>query len=77
MSSKDIMVGDLVTVWTGGWDVNMRSKYNNRVGVVVSITKEHDKQVFCNVSFGEDILRTSPSRLRLLTQKNKSINIEE
>ena len=71
MGVSDIMIGDLVIVWTGGWDKIMRSKYENRVGVVVSITKERDSYVFCGVNFGEGTVQIPESRLRLLPQEKK------
>jgi len=60
-------VGDLVTVWTGGWDKRMRQLLEGRAGIITRI--EHAQSpsyVKCYVNFGWGDIEISESRLRLL-----------
>ena len=65
---KLFRVGDLVTIWTGGWDKWRREKYEGRAGIIVSIGNDtmtsHIKYV---INFGGDEIELDGRRLRLLS----------
>lgn len=65
------MIGDLVTVYTGGWDKFMRAKCNNQAGIVtrIAVDPSHDYPMYY-VNFGFAEVKVAAPRIRILT-KNK------
>ncbi len=61
-------IGDLVTVWTGGWDKRRREKYEGRAGIITFIKDDfmasHIKYI---VNFGGEEVELDGRRLRLLS----------
>lgn len=70
-SKLDFKVGDLVTVWTGGWEKRLEVLYEGRAGVITRIDDEYvTGYVLCRVDFGDGEVEVSHHRLRLLTLEN-------
>mgnify|MGYP004451161413 len=64
---RELQVGDLVTVWTGGWDKRMRQLLEGRAGIITRIEHpEFPSYIKCYVNFGWGDIEISDSRLRLL-----------
>jgi hypothetical protein len=65
----NINVGDLVTVWTGGWDVKTREEYEGKAGIItrigdIAFSGSHARHY---VNFGWGDIEILESRLRPLT----------
>ena len=60
-------IGDLVTVWTGGWDKRMRERYEGRAGIITRITDAPPSDMSCYIEFGDGEIEVSISRIRPLT----------
>jgi len=64
--------GDLVTVWTGGWEKRMIDRYEGRAGIITYIVSPTtagapDDYTSCYVEFGDGELQVSITRIRPLT----------
>ena len=76
--SYEFQVGDLVTLWTGGWDKWMREKYEGRAGIITRIEVDRiNSYLMCHINFGWGDIKIPQSRIRLLTYKTKEININK
>lgn len=65
-------IGDLVTVWTGGWEKRMIDRYEGRAGIITYIVSPTtaglpDDYTSCCVEFGDGEIEVSITRIRLLT----------
>jgi hypothetical protein len=69
----NINVGDLVTVWTGGWDVKTREKYEGKAGIVtgIGITPFSGSYSRYHVNFGWGDVEILESRLRPLINEEE------
>jgi len=69
----EFRVGDLVTVWTGGWDKRMREQYEGRAGIITQITDGPLRNTYPAywVNFGWGDVEVTESRLRPLTRQNE------
>jgi len=66
------MVGDLVTVYVGGWSKQLRDKCHNQAGVVTKIVDgpaTNYPMFFVNFGFME--VEVAESRIRLLTEEKE------
>jgi len=71
--SYKFQVGDLVTIWTGGWDKHAQEKYEGRAGIIMRIASNSSKNAptMCFINFGWGEVEISEKRLRLLTEQNE------
>ena len=68
----EFRIGDLVTVWTGGWDRRMIERYEGRAGIITRIASPPtagapDDYTSCCLEFGDGEIEVSITRIRLLT----------
>jgi len=66
------MVGDLVTVYTGGWDKHLREQCHNQAGIVTKIVDDPTKSylMYC-INFGFGDIKVTESRIRPMIDKKK------
>jgi len=65
-------VGDLVTIWTGGWDKWRREKYDGRAGIIISIAvSEMASHIKYIINFGGDEIELDGRRLRRLSSSKE------
>tara|TARA_R110000824_G_scaffold68969_1_gene177819 strand:+ start:1038 stop:1256 length:219 start_codon:yes stop_codon:yes gene_type:complete len=70
MRVKGVMIGDLVTVFTGGWEKRLRDKCHNQAGVVTKIVDGPSKNYpMFIVNFGFAEIEVAGSRIRPLTEE--------
>ena len=69
----EFQVGDLVTVWTGGWDKRMREQYEGKAGIITRITDGpfRNKYPAYYINFGWGDIEVSENRLRPLTNEKE------
>ena len=70
MRAKGVMVGDSVTVYTGGWSKPRRDQCHNQAGIVTRIVDGPTKSYpmyYVNFGFGDVEVRES--RIRPLTEE--------
>ncbi len=73
MRAETFLIGDLVTVWTGGWEARLRKQYENRAGIITNIRVEmkYNAPPRYFVNFGTGVVEVAESRLRHLTRKKE------
>jgi len=70
VGAKEVMVGDLVTVYTGGWSKRRRNECNNQAGIVTKIVDgpvPNHPMYYVNFGFGD--IEVTASRIRPLTEE--------
>tara|TARA_R110002020_G_scaffold271667_2_gene486850 strand:- start:1144 stop:1362 length:219 start_codon:yes stop_codon:yes gene_type:complete len=72
VNAREIMVGDLVTVFTGGWEKRIREKYHKQAGIVTKIVDGPSPSYpMYYVNFGYGDVEVTESRIRPLTEEIK------
>ena len=66
------MVGDLVTVYTGGWEKRLRDRYHKQAGIVTKIVDgPNPNHPMYYVNFGYGDVEVTESRIRVLTKEEE------
>lgn len=76
MRPKTFIIGDLVTVYTGGWEARLKRQYKNKAGIITHIanpdkTGTYSPHLRYQVNFGWGDIEVAESRLRHLTQEKE------
>jgi len=66
----EFQVGDLVTIWTGGWDKRMREQYEGCAGIITRIMSGPINNTI-HVDFGWGEIEVSETRIRPLTNEKE------